>query len=187
MDRLQDYTDRLQDYTDSLTKHSRTSITLIGENRDGLASILTSQCSTCDYKITLETSKKVKGPHNYNRWECNLAAVWGQIMTCGGHRKLEETMSVVGVPVMTKASTKRDIGECWEQDLQKSMVEGGKEERELAMKRGDYHEGVYAITVIVEGGCSKRSHQHSYNANSEQCPKEIRKVLRELGHKLKLW
>ena len=44
------------------------------------------------------------------------------------------------------------------------MAEAGKEEREL--RRGDYHEGVTAITVIVDGGWSKRSHHHSYNANS---------------------
>ena len=37
--------DRLQEYTDNLTEHSRTcegSITLIGENRNGLASVLKS-------------------------------------------------------------------------------------------------------------------------------------------------
>lgn len=31
-------------------------------------------------------------------------------------------------------------------------------------ERGDYHQGVPAITVIVHGGWSKRSHKHSYNA-----------------------
>ena len=164
--------DRLQEYTDNLTEHSRTcegSITLIGENRSGLASVLTSQCSKCNHKIILESSKKVKGPNNYCRWECNLAVVWGQMVTGGGHRKFEETMSIAGVPVMTKTSfvsTERGIGEWWEQELRKLMEEAGREERELAMNRGDYHEGIPAITVIVDGGWSKRSHRHSYNANS---------------------
>ena len=74
-------------------------------------------------------------------------------------------MGVVGVPVMSKTSfisTERDIGEWWQQELQKLMAEAGK----LAIRRGDYHEGVPAITVIVDGGWSKRSHRHSYNANS---------------------
>ena len=31
---------------------------------------------------------------------------------------------------------------------------------------GDFCEGVSAITVIVDGGWSKRSHRHSYNAKS---------------------
>ena len=34
--------------------------------------------------------------------------------------------------------------------------------RELAEERGDFHEGVPAI----DGGWSKRSHRHSYNAKS---------------------
>ena len=36
----------------------------------------------------------------------------------------------------------------------------------MAEERGEYHEGVPAITVIVDGGWSKRSHKLSYNANS---------------------
>lgn len=34
------------------------------------------------------------------------------------------------------------------------------------MERGHYHEGVPAITVVVDGGWSKRAHKHSYNAKS---------------------
>ena len=51
------------------------------------------------------------------RWECNLAAVWGQMSTGGGHSQLEETMSIVEVPVMTRSSfidMEKVIGEmCW--------------------------------------------------------------------------
>ena len=100
---------------------------LNGESRDGLASILTAHCATCQHTIKFQTSKKVKGPKSYHRWECNLAAVWGQMST-GGHSQLEETMSVVGVPVMSKASfidTEKDIGELWKQMLQESMAQAG--------------------------------------------------------------
>ena len=70
---------------------------------------------------------------------------------------------------MSKASfisTERDIGEAWMAELQESMAEAGREERRLAEEREEYHEGVPSITVIVDGGWSKRSHKHSYNANS---------------------
>ena len=53
-------------------------------------------------------------------------------MTGGGHRKFEETMSIVRVPVMMKTSfvnTERGIGEWWEQELWKLMEEAGREER----------------------------------------------------------
>ena len=164
--------DQLQQYTDNLNEHTKRcqgSIVLSGEARDGLASILSGQCSICEHTIKLQTSKKVIGPHGYRRWECNLAAVWGQMPTGGGHSQLEETMSVIGVQVMTNASfvqTERDIGELWKRELQESMVKAGREEKRLAEMRKEYYDGVPAITVIVDGGWSKRSHKHSYNAKS---------------------
>ena len=164
--------DKLREYSADLSAHSvhcNGKVTLTGERRQGLASILSGHCSTCDIKIVLETSRKVKGPRGHPQWECNLAAVWGEMVTGGGHTRLEESLGVLGVPVMTKPrfiSTERAIGEQWRKVLTESMVEAGKEEKQMAIERGDFHEGVPAITVIVDGGWSKRSHKHSYNANS---------------------
>ena len=73
--------------------------------------------------------------------------------TGGGHSKLQETMGVLGVPVMSARhfiNTERDIGELWRKQLE-VMAEAGKKKC-LAEERGDYHEGVPAITVIVSGG-----------------------------------
>lgn len=164
--------EQLQGYVNSLTIHAAQcggNIIISGEKRHGLASIISTQCSKCGSSIYLTTCHKVKGPRGYQRWECNLAAVWGQMTTGGGHTKLEETMGVLGVPVMTKKSftnSERDIGEWWRKELEHIMVDAGKEEKRLAEERGDYHEGVPAITVVVDAGWSKRSHRHSYNAKS---------------------
>ena len=144
-------------------------MTLVEQERDGLASVLLGECSHCDELIAFETSAKIKGPRGYSRWETNLASVWGQMATGGGHTQLEETMSIIGVPVMSKTSfvtTERQIGEFWKDELDKFIVEAGAEEKKLAEERGDYHEGIPAITVIIDGGWSKRSHKHSYNAKS---------------------
>ena len=89
------------------------------------------------------------------RWESNLAAVWAQMVTGGGHATLQETMSVLGVPTMTKKTfmaTERDIGEWWRSMLEEEMIKAGKEEKRLAEQRNDFHQGVPAITVIVDGG-----------------------------------
>ncbi len=164
--------DKLQQYTKELSQHASNcdgSVTLSGEVRHGLASIFSGKCSKCSHTITLETSSKVKGPCKHARWECNLAAVWGQMVTGSGHSHLEEAMSVLGVPVMSKATfiqTERSIGDWWKEKLMESMLEAGREEKKLAEQAGSYHEGVPAITVIVDGGWSKRSRKHSYNANS---------------------
>ena len=98
---------KLSEYLNELTAHVAKfdgAFTLDGETRDRLASIL-SRCSVCRHAIQLETSPKVKGPKQYRRWECNLAAVWGQMVTAGGHSHLEETLSVLGVPVMSKKAS----------------------------------------------------------------------------------
>ncbi len=53
-------------------------------------------------------------------------------------------MRIMGVPVMTKNSfidTERAIGEMWKQELLQSMAEAGREERQLVIQRGEYHEG----------------------------------------------
>ena len=50
--------------------------------------------------------------------------------------------------------------------MQEIMQEAGKEEKRLAEEICDFHERVPAIIVIVDGGWSKRSHRHSYNAKS---------------------
>lgn len=153
--------DKLKQYVNDLTLHSARcggSFTLSCETRQGLASILTGHCTLCKHSINLETSRKVKGPRQYQRWEYNLAAVWGQMVTGGGHSHLKETMSVLGVPVMTQASfinTERAVGNLWTEKLEQSMIEAGAEEKSLAIERGSYSEGVPAITVIVDGGWSK--------------------------------
>ncbi len=74
----------------------------------------------------------------------------------------------------------RGIGERWRAELVDSMAEAGREEKQLAEERGDFHEGIPAITVIVGSGWSKRSHKHSYNGKSGVAiiiGKETRKLL----------
>ena len=42
----------------------------------------------------------------------------------------------------------------------------GREEKQIAEQNKNYHEGLPAITVVVDSSWSKRSHKHSYNTNS---------------------
>ena len=89
--------------------------------------------------------------------------------TGGGHVTLQETMSVLGLPTMTKKSfmaTEKRIGEWWWNHLQGSMKSAGEMEKTIAISQNRYHQGVPAITVIINGGWSKQSHKHSYNAKS---------------------
>lgn len=60
---------------------SKSKILIEGETRRGLASIIRVKCKGCGETLDLESSKKVVGPKGIKRWECNLAAVWGQMAT----------------------------------------------------------------------------------------------------------
>lgn len=44
------------------------------------------------------------------------------------------------------------------------MIESGRLEREMAIERYDFHQGVPAIIVVADSGWSKQSHKHSYSA-----------------------
>ena len=144
-------------------------ITVKEKQREGLASVFTIRCNGCSAEFTLPNSVKVKGPTGHPYWENNLAAVWGQMSTGGGHTTLQETMSVLSLPTMTKKSfmaAEKRIGEWWWSHLQESMKSAGVIEKGFAVSQNRYHQGVPAITVIVDGGWSKCSHKHSYNAKS---------------------
>ena len=93
--------DQLQKFVAQVSSHSRScqngSISLTGERyREGLASVLSATCSSCHMEVAFPTSSKVTGLGGGQRWECNLAAVWGQMSTGEGHAPLAETMSCWG-------------------------------------------------------------------------------------------
>ena len=135
----------------------------------GLASILFAKCNTCNHDISFTTSQKIGGVGNRMRWEANVAGVWGQMATGGGHARLEEVMAMLGVPVMSKKSfvaTESVLDKAWWSSLDESMKEAAAEEKRIAISKNSYHNGVPAISVIVDAGWSKRSHKHSYNAKS---------------------
>ena len=54
----------------------------------------------------------------------------------------------------------------FEQVVEDNLLTAGREERSLAIAQGTFHDGVPAVTVVVDGGWSKWSHKHSYNAKS---------------------
>ena len=58
------------------------------------------------------------------------------------------------------------MGAAFEGIVSRKLLTAGQVEKQLAIEKGSYHNGVPAITVVVDDGWSKRSHKHSYNANS---------------------
>ena len=170
--------DKLQSHLSAISRHAANchscqaakGVVLIGEKyRAGFASILTSRCTGCNKQFLFPTTSKISGMTGGQYWEINLAAVWGQMATGNGHSPLLEAMAVMGVPAMTKASfvaAERHIGKWWWELLQQSMQAAGEEEKNIAIANNNFHQNVPAITVIVDGGWSKRTNKHNYNAKS---------------------
>ncbi len=52
-------------------------------------------------KWLIDGSKKVKGPSGNMRYEINLAAVWGQIVTGSRYSKMSDMLATMGVPSMS--------------------------------------------------------------------------------------
>ena len=138
--------------------------------REGLASTLLAECSTCKGTLHLESSTKVRGSGSKKtRYAVNVGAVLGQMATGGGHARLNETAAALDMPGMSKktfSNIEKQIGNAWEPNLAYEITRAGAIEREMAIERNDSFEGIPAITVTVDGGWSKRSHKHSYNAIS---------------------
>jgi hypothetical protein len=96
-------------------------------------------------------------------------AVLGAMATGGGAATLSSWLSTMGIPSMTKATftaTERLISDALKSTLVEKMVEAGNLERDMAIARGDTHQGIPSITVVADGGWSKQSYKHSYNAKS---------------------
>ena len=85
-------------------------------------------------------------------------------MTGGGYSQLEESMSVLGVPLMTKASfiiTERDIGEWWRTELVETMK--AAEKRNNWLSRGVNTMRVYHQLQLLwmDDGVSAHTNIHT--------------------------
>ena len=162
--------DRLLASISELTTHSACGgkCTVARETR-GLATILYVVCNGCGMHFTLESSTRVNSDYIGNRWTVNVGAVWGQMATGGGSACLNESLALVEVPGISKSvftSIEEEVGKAWAHLLLEETLKAGAEERRLAIERGEFHQGVPSVPVTVDGGWSKRSHKHSYNAKS---------------------
>ena len=141
--------------------------------RNGLASTLLARCTRCQAEFQFDTCEKVELVHPNGKkrltWEYNAAVVMGEMSTGGGHASMEELFGALGVPAMTKKTfidIERSLGISFEHYLNELILQAGKEEKLIAEQNGKYNEGIPSIFVVVDAGWSKRTHKHSYNANS---------------------
>ena len=134
----------------------------------GLAVILQAVCTKCSKIFSICSSPRVD-TSNGKKWTVNLGAVLAQMSTRGGLTRLNTTLAHLDVPGMQKrmySQLEEFLGIEMMRQLGTSMQEVAEEEKANAVMKNRYHQRVPAITVVVDGGWSKHSHKHSYNAKS---------------------
>ena len=95
---------------------------------------------------------------NGKHWSANLGAVLAQMATGGGLTRLNTTLACLDVPGMHKrmfSATKSLLGKEMAALLATSMETVAVEERDHAIAINRLHQGIPAITVVVDGGWSK--------------------------------
>lgn len=115
----------------------------------GLASIMVAQCQGCLKKFTLESSPKVPGSR---RFDVNVRAVWGSMVTGNGPSHLNEFLATMNSPGLSQPSftaIETEIGKWWHSILEKDMLSATGGTTSL-IDRNDYHEEVIIILFIQD-------------------------------------
>ncbi|XP_076685768.1 uncharacterized protein LOC143377868 [Andrena cerasifolii] len=135
--------------------------------RNGLENVYYVECKMCKYTEHISCLRKSDATMDINR-----AAVSATMMTGGGYNQLEDILTAVNVSCMTKRiyeKCQNDLIDALEVAAQREMEDAGKEEKELAISRGDVHaeSNLPFIPVVADGSWMKRSYRGGdYNSLS---------------------
>ena len=147
-------------------------VSVVGEKRLGLAAILTLKCSMCNttwVKSTVQDVDQIKRTKS-TAINLNKSVVWGTLSSGSTFTKTEELLSILNIPMISKRlfiKIEQNLEEIWQEFLNKEIKEAGENEKQRAIEKGNIDaDGVPWITVYVDGGWSKRTYGHNFNANS---------------------
>ncbi|XP_076685833.1 uncharacterized protein LOC143377909 [Andrena cerasifolii] len=135
--------------------------------RNGLENVYYVEYKMCKYTEHISCLRKSDATMDINR-----AAVSATMMTGGGYNQLEDILTAVNVSCMTKRiyeKCQNDLIDALEVAAQREMQDAGKEEKELAISRGDVHaeSNLPFIPVVADGSWMKRSYRGGdYNSLS---------------------
>ena len=124
----------------------------------------------------IHSSKRLKTSDGHQKWVVNVAAVLGQVSTSGGATSLTCTLAPMHVPRMAKSLYTGT------EQFADRIAAAGEEEHKLTTERGDFHQGVPTIKVIVDGGWSKTLTQMQLQCQ-EWCCSQLTKKLCSLVFK----
>jgi hypothetical protein len=129
----------------------------------GMVSVLHFVCSKelCPFTGTVQTAEP---------GSIHLEAAIGGLAVGIGYAQIEEYLGIMGSPFLGRTvyrKYKKRAGDVLNLTKQQDFISAIQAEKEMAVASGDVDEDNNpCITVVVDGGWSKRSYGHGYNANS---------------------
>ncbi|KAK9685426.1 hypothetical protein QE152_g38052 [Popillia japonica] len=131
----------------------------------GLVREIELKCRACSklFKVRTEDPKHEKS-------YINTAFVWGTLSSGGTFHQTKEVLQHLNISPMNYrqfSDIEENLQSLWKDTLWESMEKAGKEEHEIAKNKGNIDiNNIASTTVYVDGGWSKRSYGHNYNASS---------------------
>jgi len=136
------------------------------EIQSGLDSNLRFKCF-CGFVISLDSNDEG------STLPANKALAWGCQNSAIGYDAVSGLLSSLDLPSPSPNTYRKSQTECKDwimASLQKELENAAEEEKQLAIEAEEFAvvRGIKypAITVVVDGGWSKRSYGHSYNSNN---------------------
>ena len=149
-------------------KHSKVCtagrIVPVAEKISGFCSRIILQCTGCDAKFQHGTQPQTK------KSLLDTSFVWGTVVSGSTYGQTSQLLFTMDVPVMSSQKfykVQDQLAQHWEADAWRSMKTAGAEEYKIATDEHQLDDtGKTWTSVYVDGGWSKRSYGHSYNAAS---------------------
>jgi len=133
-----------------------------GYLRAGLMSTFSIECSKCNHKVSVETSKCVTSKGR--SFDVNRRAVYHSLETGGGYEGLSTFCSIMNMPCMSKSAYYKQVEivlECQETEAEFEMTQAGLKLRQVVLDEiGDEDDvcdsDVLDVAVSFDGTWAKR-------------------------------
>ena len=111
----------------------------------GLASVLCAKCKGCHREIIFKTSPTLNIDKKSRHFDINVRAVWGSVATGNGHSHINEFLATTDSPGMNQRTFNKienEINCWWNTVLQEDLKNAVEEEKQIAIAKGCFHEGI---------------------------------------------